>query len=394
MGRGDHRLLAGALIGIGLASVFVHFGLFERAFVPYVVASQTVPIVALAPLIVVSFGRGLTSIVIIATYLTFFPVTIAMLRGLRSPDPRAIELMRSYAASKCAIYWKLRLPASVPYLFTALKIAAAASIVGTIIGEGPGGVQQGLGRAILTFNQQYITGPEKLWATILVACARGHHVLPRRARHRDRRADAPRPRSVSRMTDARRTPAVQLTDVGQVFDAQDGRMTALEDINLTIEPGEFVSLIGPSGCGKSTLLRIVGDLIRPTSGTVEVDGKSAHDARLGREYGMVFQAPVLFDWRTVEANVRLPARADGHGQVHARRSASRRCSTSSSWAASLRHYPHQLSGGMQQRVAIARALALEPTLLLMDEPFGALDEMTRERLNAEVLRIWTQRARP
>jgi NitT/TauT family transport system permease protein len=159
----------GAVIGIVLASVFVHFGLLERALVPYVVASQTVPIVALAPLIVVSFGRGLTSIVIIATYLTFFPVTIAMLRGLRSPDPRAIELMRSYAAGRWAIYWKLRLPSSVPYLFTALKIAAAASIVGTIIGEGPGGVQQGLGRAILTFNQQYITGPEKLWATILVA---------------------------------------------------------------------------------------------------------------------------------------------------------------------------------------------------------------------------------
>jgi NitT/TauT family transport system permease protein len=159
----------GALIGIGLASVFVHFGLFERAFVPYVVASQAVPIVALAPLIVVAFGRGLSSIVFIATYLTFFPVTIAMVRGLRSPDPRAIELMRSYAASKWAIYWKLRLPASVPYLFTALKIAAAASIVGTIIGEGPGGVQQGLGRAILTFNEQYITGPEKLWATIVVA---------------------------------------------------------------------------------------------------------------------------------------------------------------------------------------------------------------------------------
>jgi NitT/TauT family transport system permease protein len=163
----------GALIGIALASVFVHFGLFERALVPYVVASQAVPIVALAPLIVVSFGRGLTSIVIIATYLTFFPVTIAMLRGLRSPDPRAIELMRSYAASRWSIYWKLRLPASVPYLFTALKIAAAASIVGTIIGEGPGGVQQGLGRAILTFNQQYITGPEKLWATILVASVVG-----------------------------------------------------------------------------------------------------------------------------------------------------------------------------------------------------------------------------
>lgn len=164
---------AGAVIGIALASIFVHSGLLERAFVPYVVASQTVPIVALAPLIVVGFGRGLTSIVIIATYLTFFPVTIAVMRGLRSPDPRAVELMRSYASSRWDIYRKVRLPASIPYLFTALKVAAAASLVGTIIGEGPGGVQQGLGRAILTFNQQYITGPEKLWATIIVAAGVG-----------------------------------------------------------------------------------------------------------------------------------------------------------------------------------------------------------------------------
>ena len=163
----------GTVIGVILASIFVHSDLLERAFVPYVVASQTVPIVALAPLIVVSFGRGLTSVIIIATYLTFFPVTIAVMRGLRSPDPRAVELMRSYAASKWDVYRKVRLPASVPYLFTALKIAAAASIVGTIIGEGPGGVPQGLGRAILNFNQQYITGPEKLWATILVASAVG-----------------------------------------------------------------------------------------------------------------------------------------------------------------------------------------------------------------------------
>jgi NitT/TauT family transport system permease protein len=163
----------GAIIGIVLASIFVHSGLLERAFVPYVVASQTVPIVALAPLLVVGLGRGVQSIVVIAAYLTFFPVTIAMTRGLRSPDPRAIELMRSYAASRWAIYRKVRLPASLPYLFTALKIAAAASVVGTIIGEGPGGGLQGLGRAILNFNQQYITGPERLWATIVVASTVG-----------------------------------------------------------------------------------------------------------------------------------------------------------------------------------------------------------------------------
>jgi NitT/TauT family transport system permease protein len=165
--------IVGALLGLLLATVFVHSRLAERAFVPYVVASQTIPIVALAPMIVFAFGPNVTSVVVIATYLTFFPVTIAMIRGLRAPDPRALELMRSYAAGRWQTYRKLRLPASMPYLFTALKIAATASIVGAIIGEGPGGIPDGLGRAIINFNQQYITGPEKLWAAILVASLLG-----------------------------------------------------------------------------------------------------------------------------------------------------------------------------------------------------------------------------
>jgi NitT/TauT family transport system permease protein len=160
----------GAVIGIALAAIFVHSRLLERALVPYVIASQTIPIVALAPMIVFAFGPSVTSVVIIATYLTFFPVTIAMIRGLRSPDPRSLELMRSYAASRWNVFWKLRMPASLPYLFTALKVSATASIVGAIVGEGPGGIPDGLGRAIVNFNTQYITGPEKLWATI-VACA-------------------------------------------------------------------------------------------------------------------------------------------------------------------------------------------------------------------------------
>jgi len=163
----------GTVIGIALAAAFVHSSLLERAFVPYVVASQTIPIVALAPMIVFFVGNDILAVVVVATYLTFFPVTIAMIRGLRSPEPRALELMRSYAASRRTIFWKLRMPASVPYLFTALKIAATASIVGAIVGEGPGGVQNGLGRAILDFNQSYITGPEKLWAAIFVTALLG-----------------------------------------------------------------------------------------------------------------------------------------------------------------------------------------------------------------------------
>ncbi len=160
---------AGTLLGLLLATVFVHSHLLERAFVPYVIASQTIPIVALAPMIVVYFGANVFSVVVIATYLTFFPVTIAMMRGLRSPDPRALELMRSYAASARDVYLKVRLPASLPYLFTALKIATTASIVGAIIGEGPGGIPDGLGRAIINFNQYYITAPERLWAAIIAS---------------------------------------------------------------------------------------------------------------------------------------------------------------------------------------------------------------------------------
>ena len=166
--------LAGALLGLVLAAVFVHFRLAERAFMPYIVASQTVPILALAPLICLAFGNGLLGIVIVATYLTFFPVTVAQLRGLTSPDPRAIELMRSCAASRWAIFWKLRMPASLPYLFAALRIAATASIVGAIVGEGnPGGSQFGLGRAILNFNEQYATAPEKLWAAVFASAMLG-----------------------------------------------------------------------------------------------------------------------------------------------------------------------------------------------------------------------------
>jgi len=163
----------GGLLGVTLAALFVHSQLLERAFVPYVVASQTIPIVALAQMIVFFFGNNVMSVVIIATYLTFFPVTIAMIRGLRSPDPRALELMRSYAASRRTILWKLRLPASLPYLFTALKITATASIVGAIIGEGPGAIQNGLGWSIIEFNQQYITNPSKLWSAIFVASLLG-----------------------------------------------------------------------------------------------------------------------------------------------------------------------------------------------------------------------------
>ncbi len=185
-------------------------------------------------------------------------------------------------------------------------------------------------------------------------------------------------------------PIVSLSKVGMTFHPKSTSATvALKAIDLTIAPGEFVSLIGPSGCGKSTLLRLVGDLLRPTTGEIFVAGKSAHQARLDQEYGIVFQAPVLLEWRSILKNVTLPMElrkvSRQEQQVRAEQLLALVELTGFE-----KHYPWQLSGGMQQRAAIARALAIQPKLLLMDEPFGALDEMTRERMNLELHRIWQQ----
>jgi NitT/TauT family transport system ATP-binding protein len=199
---------------------------------------------------------------------------------------------------------------------------------------------------------------------------------------------APSPRTEKSLGNA----VVRLAGVSMVFggDGSAGRrVEALRDIDLAIGRGEFISLIGPSGCGKSTLLRIVGDLIVPSAGTVTVNDKPARRARLDRDYGMVFQAPVLFDWRTVQKNVELPLEIIGMGRP-GREAKAREMLELVELADFATQRPWQLSGGMQQRVAIARALALDPAILLMDEPFGALDEMTRERMNLELHRIWAR----
>src|SRR5262245_42607328 len=182
-------------------------------------------------------------------------------------------------------------------------------------------------------------------------------------------------------------PIIDLASVSRTFTGPAGATHALEDVSLSVEPGEFVSIIGPSGCGKSTLVRIVGDLVEASTGTVRVNGKTPRQARLDRDYGIVFQTPVLYDWRTVVENVRLPLEVAGRSRAECaeRPVALLRLVGLEAFA---RHYPGQLSGGMQQRVSIARALALQPSILLMDEPFGALDEMTRERLNIELLNVW------
>jgi len=185
------------------------------------------------------------------------------------------------------------------------------------------------------------------------------------------------------------TWAVEAKGVGKVFGGEAEAVEALRDIDLAFSPGDFVSLIGPSGCGKSTLLRLIGDLSAPTSGDLTVNGKSPERARLDRDYGIVFQSATLLDWRTVKKNIELPLEIMGFDTAE-------RSSTADEMLELVQlvefgdHHPWQLSGGMQQRVAIARALAFKPSLLLMDEPFGALDEMTRELMQQEVLQLWAE----
>ena len=186
--------------------------------------------------------------------------------------------------------------------------------------------------------------------------------------------------------------AVEVRNASVIYPAVDSPVHALSDIDLEIHEGEFVALIGPSGCGKTTLMRVIADLEKISSGEVLVNGVSPHDARLARAYGYVFQAPALFPWRTVLANVTLPLQIQGRTRADSK-------------VIALEHlarvdltgfegkYPWQLSGGMQQRVSIARALSFEPKILMMDEPFGALDEITRDRLNEQLQQLWQRERR-
>ncbi|CAN5455224.1 ABC transporter ATP-binding protein [soil metagenome] len=186
--------------------------------------------------------------------------------------------------------------------------------------------------------------------------------------------------------------AVEVRNASVIYPAADVPVKALSNIDLRIEEGEFVALIGPSGCGKTTLLRVIADLEPISAGTVRVNGVSPHDARMARAYGYVFQAPALFPWRTVLANVMLPLQIQGTGTAKSRVIAIEQLARVG-LSGFEKKYPWQLSGGMQQRTSIARALAFEPKILMMDEPFGALDEITRDRLNEQLQQLWQKERR-
>ncbi len=183
------------------------------------------------------------------------------------------------------------------------------------------------------------------------------------------------------------TSVVSARGLGLTFKTGDGDVVALSDVNLDIGKGEFVSFIGPSGCGKTTFLRIIADLEQPTSGSITINGTTPAEARVNRAYGYVFQAPALFPWRTIDRNVALPLEIMGYKDSAARVSKALELVNLTGFE---KKFPWQLSGGMQQRASIARALAFDADLLLMDEPFGALDEIVRDHLNFELLQLWAR----
>ncbi len=187
-------------------------------------------------------------------------------------------------------------------------------------------------------------------------------------------------------------PVVQANDLSLTFQTSDGPVYALSEVTLDVQHGDFVSLIGPSGCGKTTLLRVIADLEQPTSGSITVNGVSPGEARRNRSYGYVFQAPALYPWRSIERNVTLPLEIMGTAKGE-RRAKAKQYLELVNLGGFEKKFPWQLSGGMQQRASIARALCFDPELLLMDEPFGALDEIVRDHLNEQLLQLWSKTAK-
>jgi len=200
-------------------------------------------------------------------------------------------------------------------------------------------------------------------------------------------ADTPSPDTTASARPSSKRLVVDAQNISLAFETTDGRVDALSNVSLQVVEGEFVAFIGPSGCGKTTMLRVIADLQQPSAGTLLVNGMSAENARLARSYGYVFQAPALFPWRTIENNLKLPLEIMGFSEIDQQQRVQRYLSLVNLTGFE-RKFPWQLSGGMQQRVSIARALSFDPALLLMDEPFGALDEIVRDHLNEQLLQLW------
>ena len=309
----------------------------------------------------------------------FFPIVLTTARGLREVEPDLLDLVRTLKGSRWQMFTKIQLPGALPYIFSGMKVAAILAVAGAIVGEFLGS-DRGLGYLML--QVQVTLDTAAMFMAVILITLIGMAALRNGARPGAPARRARRAHSVGDMSE----PFIHLAGVKKVYRTRGTDFLAVSEVTFDVEAGELVALVGPSGCGKTTLLKILAGLHSYEAGEVRI-GSPAQPFDPSRDIGMVFQQPLLLKWRRVIDNVLLPAEILGLPMAESRERA-RDLLQLVGLKDSEDKFPYELSGGMQQRAAIARALVHDPKLILMDEPFGALDALTREKMNLELLRIW------
>ncbi|MYF82863.1 MAG: ATP-binding cassette domain-containing protein [Acidimicrobiia bacterium] len=347
----------GVAFGFLLAVLITVSEMLSRIVMPYVVALQVLPKVAIAPILYVMLGFTNTSRVILIVILTFFPIVINVSTGLSSVDRNLVYLLNSLGAGNVRVFYKVRLPNSLPYFLDGLRIAVSGALVGAIVAEF---VSSNEGLGFLILNSQYTFNTTAAFGAFVILTILGW--APPDARGR------------TRMTTAR---VVVMEGVGKRYPTAKGEdVDAVADVSFEVRRGETLAIVGPSGCGKSTLLRLIAGVDSPTEGTIE---RERSDGRF--VVGYVFQESSLMQWRTVYDNIKLPLEVVKDGGSTDNVDDLIRMIGMKGFENS---YPIELSGGMQRRVSLARAFVHGPSIVLMDEPFTGVDELTKEALQHEL----------
>ena len=373
--------LLALVVGVLLALAFTWSKPLEALMMPLLVSLNMIPKVALGPLIIVWFKYGIVPNMLIAFSICVFPILLTTVRGLREVEPDLLDLVREPARLALADSSpRSSCPGALPYIFSGMKVGAILAVAGAIVGEFLGS-DKGLGYLMLQVQVTLDTAAmfmAVLLITLIGMLLYGAVLLLERA--------FVVPDARVSLTWRAVEPFIHLADVAKTYGKGAKAHLAISDATFDVMPGELACLVGPSGCGKSTLLKILAGLHPHDAGTVTI-GSATAPFDPARDIGMVFQQPLLLKWRTILDNVLLPAEILGLPMAESRARAKDLLALVGLAGAEDKR-PYELSGGMQQRAAIARALVHDPKLVLMDEPFGALDALTREKMNLELLRIW------
>ena len=337
---------------------------------PWIQFIRNIPPLAYVPLIVMVAGVGRKPQIIVITIATFLIMTVTIYQGVINVDETLIKAARVLGATDKDIFLKVIAPATLPFIITAIRLGSSTALT-TLIAAESTGAQAGLGMRIRSLNNSFESAPMLMYVILIGILGM---IIEKIVKYLEKR-----------FTGEERSVKVKIDNVRRVFNTRNGEMIALNGVSLDIMENEFICVVGPSGCGKSTLLNIIAGLLEPTSGKVYCDGKEVTGT--GTERGVVFQQYALFPWMTVKKNVMFGLNLKGIKGKEAEDIAMKYIKMVQ-LEDFVDHYPKELSGGMKQRVAIARAYAVNPSILLMDEPFGALDAQTRTQLQTELLETW------